>query len=292
MTKDIKPLLKEATQGLLTDDSLNQIETAFLEAVDSKVQLNVEAALDKQDAEYTEKLQALLEAIDADHSKKLTNVVEAIDANNAEKLKAVVKRYSGAITEDAKNLQEKLINDISLYLETYLDEVIPQETINEAVKNKKATIILKSLRESLAVDSALMNDSIKEGILDGKQQIDEALKELETHKQQIAVLRESLAKTQADLILEQKTALLPEKKKAYAKRVLAGKSPKFITENIDYTLSLFDKKDEERLETLKEEAFNNRTVKEDVVVEENVEEIINENVDPQLNTYLSELSRY
>ena len=191
-------------------------------------------------------------------------------------------------------MQEKLVSDVSIYLETYLNDVIPQDAVNAAVQNKKARIILKSLRESLAVDSALMSESIKEGILDGKQQIDEAQKELETTKQQLAVLKESLATTQANLILEQKTALLPEKKKAYAKRVLAGKSPKFITENIDYTLSLFDKKDEERLETLKDEAFDSRIAKDDVINEDvtDSDETINENVDPQLNSYLGELQRY
>lgn len=294
MIQDIKPLLKEATKGMLTSESLNQIETAFNEAVDTKVQLNVESALDKQDTDYTDKLKELLVAIDDDHTKKLVNVVEAIDHNNTVKLKSVIKRYGKALTEDAKNLQEKLVSDVSIYLETYLNDVIPQDAVNAAVQNKKARIILKSLRESLAVDSALMSESIKEGILDGKTQIDEAHKELETTKQQLAVLKESLATTQANLILEQKTALLPEKKKAYAKRVLAGKSPKFITENIDYTLSLFDKKDEERLDTLKDEAFDSRIAADDVITEEytEIDQTINENSDPNLNSYLGELQRY
>jgi len=294
MIQDIKPLLKEATKGMLTGESLNQIETAFNEAVDTKVQLNVESALDKQDTDYTDKLKELLVAIDDDHTKKLVNVVEAIDHNNTVKLKSVIKRYGKALTEDAKNLQEKLVSDVSIYLETYLNDVIPQDAVNAAVQNKKARIILKSLRESLAVDSALMSESIKEGILDGKTQIDEAHKELETTKQQLAVLKESLATTQANLILEQKTALLPEKKKAYAKRVLAGKSPKFITENIDYTLSLFDKKDEERLDTLKDEAFDSRIATDDVITEEytEIDQTINENSDPNLNSYLGELQRY
>jgi len=294
MIQDIKPLLKEATKGMLTGESLNQIETAFNEAVDTKVQLNVESALDKQDTDYTDKLKELLVAIDDDHTKKLVNVVEAIDHNNTVKLKSVIKRYGKALTEDAKNLQEKLVSDVSIYLETYLNDIIPQDAVNAAVQNKKARIILKSLRESLAVDSALMSESIKEGILDGKTQIDEAHKELETTKQQLAVLKESLATTQANLILEQKTALLPEKKKAYAKRVLAGKSPKFITENIDYTLSLFDKKDEERLDTLKDEAFDSRIATDDVITEEytEIDQTINENSDPNLNSYLGELQRY
>jgi len=303
MPKDIKQLLKEATKDILTDESLNQIQEAF----DTAVTLHVESALDKQDADYTEKTKALLEALDADHAKKLIRVVEAQDKNNANKLLQVVRKYSKTLTEDAKNLREYFTNNISKYLDVYLEKTVPQTSINEAVKNKKAAIILKSLRESLSIDSALMTESVREGILDGKAQIQEAQKELETAKQQLAVLKENLAKTQANLILEQKTAALPEKKKAYAKRVLGDKSPKFILENIDYTLGLYDSKEDERLETLKEEAFSGRTVKEDAIklnskgnavdkdgVEEKDEilEESNNNFYGDINPYLSELQRY
>ena len=74
--------------------------------------------------------------------------------------------------------------------------------------------------------------------------------------------------------------------------MLQGKSAQFILENIDYTLSLFDKKEEERLDILKEEAFEKRVVREQrVVVEESTQQ---EPVATSgaVNNYLSELSKY
>ena len=41
-------------------------------------------------------------------------------------------------------------------------------------------------------------------------------------------------------------------KEEYIKRVLSDKTPKFIEENFDYTLRLFDKKEQERIDIIRE----------------------------------------
>ena len=105
-------------------------------------------------------------------------------------------------------------------------------------------------------------------------------------------LQDQLARAQADVVFEQKTAQLPEGKRAYARRVLAGKSADFILENIDYTLSLFDKKEEERLDVLREEAFEKRVVRETPVIEESTESSETPVANTHLDHYLSELSKY
>jgi hypothetical protein len=137
-----------------------------------------------------------------------------------------------------------------------------------------------------------MKESVKDAVLDGKAQITEATTTASKLKQEVAALNEKLMRAQADLVFEQKTSTLPDTKKAYARRVLQGKSAQFILENIDYTLSLFDKKEEERLDILKEEAFEKRVVREQrVVVEESAQQ---EPVATSgaVNNYLSELSKY
>ena len=58
----------------------------------------------------------------------------------------------------------------------------------------------------------------------------------------------------------------------------------FINENFDYTLKLFEKNEESRLEGLKEQALED-TVKVDRIVEEKVET-------PAPSPYMSELSKY
>lgn len=295
MATEITKLLKEATQGILTDETLGQIQEAFDSAVNERVKIHVEKALTEQDAEYTEKAQQLLEAIDTDHSKKLQKVVEALDANNAAKLKTVINKYQSIVSEQAKQFKADLVGKVSDYIDVFIESKIPKKAIAEAVQNKKARIILNNLRESLAIDSALMNESLKEALLDGKTQITESRKVAEEAKSEAATLRETLAKAKAALILEQKTSKLSPKKKEYAQRVFEGKSPKFIMENIDYTLSLFDKKEEERLQTLKEEAFTHRQIKQDrvVVEEDTTEEVqtIEENFS-SVSNYLNELSKY
>ena len=295
MATEISKLLKEATQGILTDETLAQIQEAFDGAVNERVKIHVEKALIEQDAEYTAKAEKLIEAIDTDHSKKLQRVVEALDANNANKLQMVVNRYRKVVKEQASQFKNDLIDKVSDYISIFIESKIPTESINEAVRNQKARIILNNLRESLAIDSALMNDSLKGAIIDGKKQIDESRKIAQSHASELETLRESLNRAKADLVLEQKTANLNPKKKQYALRVFEGKSPKFIVENIDYTLSLFDKKEEERLGTLKQEAFETRKVKADrVVIEEETQTNLTEteNNFSHVSNYLNEMSKY
>lgn len=296
MAKEISELLKEATQGILTDETLTQIQEAFDGAVNERVKIHVEKALIEQDAEYTEKLEGLLEAIDSDHSAKLQKVVEALDVNNTNKLKKVVEKYQRIIKEQASEFKNDLIGKVSDFIDINLDNKIPQASINEAVKNKKALSMLNNLRESLSIDSILMKQSVRSAILDGKRQIDEAKQEALEARKQLSVVKEGLEKTQSELILESKTQHLSEKKKEYAFRVLKGKSPKFIIENIDYTLSLFDKKEDERLETLKEEALTSRKTKVDrVVIEESTEEVAPTHTQSEyrdVTAYMPELSRY
>lgn len=306
MGKEISNILKEATQGILTEETLNQIESAFNQAVNERVKIHVEKALNEQDSEYSEKLEKLLETIDIDRTTKLKKIVEAVDANNAQKLKMVVGKYQKVIGEQARQFKDDLVDKISHYLDLFVESKVPQKTIEEAVKNNKARIILNNLRESLAIDTALLSDSLKDALLDGKNQIQEAKKSEQLAKIELQTIKEEFEKTEATLLIESKTAKLSPKKREYALKVLDGKSPKFIRENLDYTLSLFDKKEEERLALLKEQAFEKRQIKSDRPVtgevssnvfglETDEDELIAESNQEKfghVNNYLNELSKY
>lgn len=274
-------LLPKELQEVLTEESVSAIETAIKE----KVELSVEAALTNQDELYAEKLEELVAAIDKDHSNKLKRVVEAVDTNNAQKLIKVVKKYEKEINEDAANFKETLVESISDYIEEYIDEAIPTQAIEEATKNRTASEVLKNLRNVLAVDSTLMKESVKDAVVEGKNKIDELTARLNEVEKENGLLKEAYNTAKSDLFLEQKTSGLPEKKKDYLKKVLGDKSPTFIKENFDYTARLFDKKEQERIDVIKEEAFTNRKVKADApkVIEEKKTEVT--------NPYLSELQR-
>lgn len=278
----VNELLPENAKDILTEESLNAIEQAF----SSKLKLTVESALAQQDELYAEKLEQLISAIDKDHTAKLKTVIEAIDHDNTKKLYNVVRKYEQSLTNEASKFKNTLVESISDYLEEFLNEAIPYESIQEATKNRTAREVLTNLRKVLAVDSALMSESVQDAVIDGKKQIDVLSQEVERLSNENNLLKESYLKTKASLLIESKTSTLPEKKKEYIKRVLGDKTPKFIEENFDYTLKLFEKKEQERIEVIKEEAFKNRKVKSDApIIKEQV------STPRQVNPYVSELSK-
>ena len=181
-----KQALPEQAEEVLTEESVQAIETA----IEEKIQLSVEAALTNQDELYAEKLEELVTAIDKDHTDKLKRVVEAVDHNNANKLIKVVKRYENELNGRASKFKDTLVESISDYLEEYLEESVPTQAIEEATKNRTAREVLSNLRKVLAVDSTLMSESVKEAVMDGKTQIDELNAKVNALAKQINVLRE------------------------------------------------------------------------------------------------------
>lgn len=281
----VSTLLTDEAKQVLTEESLQAIEDAFTK----KLNLTVESALAQQDDLYAEKLEKLISAIDKDHTSKLKRVVEAIDKSNANKLIKVVNKYENELTTEANNFKETLVESISNYLEEFLSEAIPVEAIAEATKNRTAREVLGNLRKVLAIDSALMSESVQDAVVDGKKQIDELSKKVEELTKENSLIKENYSKTKSALILEAKTSGLSDKKKEYIKRVLSDKTPKFIEENFDYTLRLFDKKEQERIDIIKEQAFNERKVKADAPI---IKESTQPKVSQDSNPYISELQRY
>ena len=295
MAKTITDVLKEQTKDILSEETLSEIETVFNEAIEAKAQLQVEAALVQQDEDHAAKVQELLEAIDNDHTAKLERIVEAIDNDRAMKLAAVVQKYEDALNEGADTFKEGVITKISDYLDLYLEETFPQEMLEEAVNNKRAGNVLAEVRQLLGVDMALAKETIKEAVLDGKLQIDEASQELTTAKEENAVLAEKVTKLEAALVLEQKTRDLDQEKANYAQKVLGDKPAEFILENFDYTMKLFDKEATRELEVLREEASITTTDVDRPIVESTEptsQPVAEQKADPMFNHYMGELGKY
>ena len=254
MSAKITEALKELTKDVLTEESLEEIKAAFDAAVEEKATLQVEAALAQQDTDHAGKVKQLLEAIDKDHTTKLEKLVEAIDSNHLEKLKNVIAKYETVVSEEAGKFKGEMISNISDYLDLYIEQQIPAESIKEAAENKQAAMLLDSLRNKLGIDLAVAQESIKTAIVDGKKQIDEATTQAADVSKANENLQNELAFTKTQLVLERKTSGMPEQKKNYMYKVLSGKTADFITENFDYTLQLFDKQEAKALDKMKEEA--------------------------------------
>lgn len=289
---NISEVLKEATKDILSEETLKEIENVFNTTVNERVELHVKKALTEQDEDYSAKLEKLIEAIDTDHTTKLQKVVEAIDTDRAAKLKTVIEKYETALQNEAATFKNELVAKISKYLEVYLENKIPEASINEAVKNKKAVKVLENIRNILAVNMAVSNESIKDAVVDGKNRLNEAAKQLEASNEKVKTLAEELTKVKAELTLEKKIQELDDDKKNYARKMLANKSEKFINENFDYTLGLWEKNEEVKTDNIKEEAVKTAASSEvdRPIVTESV--AINDAADPSFNAYLSELKKY
>ena len=236
----------------------------------------------------------MLEVVDKDHTKKLLKVVEAIDNNHSHKLQLLVAKFNKELNNNAKGFKDSIVNNISTYLEAYLDEAIPAEKLTEAVKSKRAEVVLEQIREMLGIDMAVAQKSIKSAIVDGKRQIDEANRRLEAAQKELKQIKEEYSKSSSELVLEKKLNTVSGKKKDYLKKVLSGKTSEFIKENFDYASTLFDKSTSERLQTLKEEATTATTSVDRPVVEENVIEENNNDFDKAsyMSPYLKELNKF
>jgi len=275
MSKTITSILKEAAGDILDDKTLTAIEELFNTAVDEKTQLNVENALTAVDQKHAKKLEAVLEAVDADRAKKLDRVVKVVTENHTKKLKAVVRKYETALNEEAKSCLDTLVGDLSDYLSSYIEELVPAEQIQEAANNKRAANVIENLREALAVDLALSKKKIKGAVVDGKQRLDEATEQVLFLEEQNEKLTKELINTKSRILIEEKSKGLPAEKKKYIMKVLQGKSKQFINENFDYTLRLFDFENNKKEDDLRQEAQKNRKGKDaDVIVEENRQSVL------------------
>jgi len=285
----ITDTLKEAAKDVLTEETLEEIQNTFNEQLESKAdersKIAVEAALNEQDEKYAEKLEALLEAIDKDHCRKLKRVVESLDNDRTNKLKRVIKKYQSELNTEAVKLRDAIVESASEYLDSYIDEALPVSSIQEAVDNKKALGILENFRQTLGVDLALANETIREGVVDGKKQLDESNEQLKITSQQRNTLAEEVAELKKTIFLSEKTKNFDEKKTNFITKTFKGKDLDFIQENFKYTVKMFDKKHTEALDILKEDAISNSEIKNEVK-----QELTTESTDVK-NPYVSELSR-
>lgn len=267
MSEEISKILKEATKDLLTEETLKVITEAFEKKVDEKASLAVEAALVQQDEEYATKLEKVLEAIDADHTSKLEKIVTRIDEVHAEKFKIaltkldedrtaklekLVKVYESALKSEADKFKTSLVENVSNYLELYIDKSIPAQQIQEATQNARSRKIVDEIKRLVSLDETFVNESIKEALLDGKRQIDEANTKAAEANKQSKLLNEKVENLEKTILLEKKVANFPAAKKSYMIRVLSEKDAKFITENFDYVSEMYEKNEEEAVQTLKE----------------------------------------
>lgn len=267
----IKNILNEQFKDLISEETLNTIEEAFLQAVEEKskekIQLESESVKQKLDEHYTAKLEEVIEKIDTDHSAKLKKLVEAIDTDHAVKLQKLVKgidkkhtemlqqvveKYEGELQEEAKQFQDRIVEEVSNYLDLYLDKNLPKQQIAEAVQNIKAAKQLAQIRQIVGISEEFVDTEVKEALIDGKKTIDSLRAELNEALKESAQLNQRANKAEATIILEKRTADMPSAKKQFVTKLLGNKAPQYIEENFSYVVEMFEKEAQEEVDEIKE----------------------------------------
>jgi len=294
---NIKAILEKLDKEVLSEEAATEIaeafETAVKEKAESRVKLEVESALSKQDEEHAGKLQKLLEAIDTDHTSKLEKVVNTIVENHTEKLNQIASYYKKALNEKASAFSEKIVTELSNYLDLYLEKIMPQEQLNEAVQNVEARHKLNAIREMIGFDKDYFDASIKESISSGKKKIDELSEKLnESYKENEALL-EKIQKVEAHSILEEKTKGMPSSKKEFIVKLLNDKSSSYIQENFNYVVEMFERSEEEATTELVSEAKQKAVSRDAKVPTQEVvtEETTSNQGSSLVSEYLNELNR-
>jgi len=240
---DVKSLLEKLDSSIISEEVAKEIAEAFETAVNEKVEarasLQLEKALSHQDDDHAEKLKKLLEAIDTDHSDKLQKVVNSINENHTTKLEQLVSFYRKALNEKAENFSKKIINELSTYLDLYIDKLVPADQLHEAVEN------------------GFVNKQIKNTLSEGKSIIDDLNSKLNESNKEKQELLEKVQIIEANMILEQRTKNMIKAKKDFVVKLLGDKSQSYIEENFNYVVEMFDAGEEEKTTGLVAEAKQN-----------------------------------
>jgi len=294
---NISAILKNIDQSVLNEETATAIAEAFNSAVQEKVAarvgLEVEKALSEQDENHANKLKTLVEAIDADHTSKLQKVVEAVTLNHTEKLKKIVSLYRKAINEKASSFSDRIVGEMSNYLDLYLDKLIPKEQLSEAVANTSAKQQLEQIKRIVSLDPSALNEDFKRIVIEGKSKIDNLQAQLnETYKQNLQ-LNEKVRQSQASLLIEQKTKGMPSSKREFIVKILEDKTPEYISENFNYVVNMFEREDRSSSRELAREASKTAVSKDAKVVypERMLSESVQTNTSNPVNQYLVGLKK-
>jgi hypothetical protein len=295
---DISTILKTLDQSVLNEETATAIAEAFETAVNEKVQtklsLELESSLLKQDEDHASKLENLIEAIDLDHCNKLKEVVDTINENHASKLEEISEFYTKALNEKAESFSDKIISEMSNYLDLYLDKNLPVTQLEEAVSNTHAKVQLQKIKDILGIDPETINENVKVVLKKGNDQINDLQEKLNEAYNQNTKLSLQVENLNSSLLLEKKTNGMASSKKEYLKKILSDKSPSYIEENFNYVVEMFEKDDSSERAMLAEQAqtksFSKDVKVPSLVISESVDKSINNEFNP-VTDYLTELRR-
>lgn len=269
----------EAAKTRLDEDYTDKLKM-LIEKLDKDHAEKLQTVIEKIDEDHSQKIVKLLEAVDVDHAVKLQKLVKNIDVKHTGMLNQIVEKYEGQLNNEAKGFQERLIEEVSNYIDLYIDKTIPKNQISEAVDNIKAQKQVTEIRKIVGISEEFVEGEIKEALVDGKNTIDSLRGELNSVLKENIKVNHELKKAQAKLLLDEKTADMTDSKRNFVHKLLKNKDPQYIAENFQYVVDMFEKESQQEVEQAQEEVLTESFVASSVDVpkeQEQQEEILEEN---------------
>lgn len=256
--QSVGEMIRESMGDVISPELAEKINEMFEEAVSSQVEarlkIAVENELDKMDESHAEQLEKLLEDIDTDHLAKTKKLMAAMDENYSCKLVAYAEKMQKELNENAKSFQTTLKESISQFLDNYLDDAIPMQTIEEAVQNTRSRKMVQKIKGIIGIDPSFVSESVKSAVMEAKAKmtkLEQTVAELTESK---TTLEKQLGETSRKLMLEEKTSGFAPEKRDFIKRRLSDRTAEEIEANYDYVCEMFEADQRERRESLRESA--------------------------------------
>jgi hypothetical protein len=290
MDKELQSIFESLDSQIFTDELKTAISTVLKEAVEKKVSDRIDLELQQMDESHAEKTSLIIgrleetfnkyrEQVDVDHCKKMLDVKKTLEESYGKKLLVVKEAYEGVLKKDAIATRDQLVEAVDGHLTAYLEKAIPREKIEEAAKTQYVKEQLDNIRRIAGVDKSMLSENIKQGIVQGKNQMDKLVKEN-------AELKRAKAIAESKKILAEKTAHLPTEQAKFVRSKLEGKTADFINENISYVLDMFARQENTERQTLLKEHKVVEVDRAQIVADETVNKIQTESVDPLMGMYL------
>ena len=262
-------------KGVIDINESNKMKTEFTTKLEEQKEKMMEIALKVVDADHSQKLEEILEHIDSEHSTKLEEVLEHVDNDHSEKLQHIIESMDEDHTSKLNVLaecivtskDEKLIGNVSSYLDTYLEEVSPKETLVNEAKMQRYESMFDTFKQQLAINEDYVQDEVKEAIYDAKQQMDSLTEKVDKLMVEKVTLKSEIKDMKRNDLLSEKVEDLSPKMQSYIKTYFKESNAVEINENFDSAISSFKENEKSERVALMEKNKNRGVHTKQIVTE-------------------------
>lgn len=264
----------------------------------------LEKVIEKFDSEKAEALKELEEANDADATEKLQTVIEKADEEATEATEAIVEALIEDHTAKLKEVkefyedkfEEKIVEQISKFLETYVEELIPESQTIDYIRLQTLEETFNRAKKMFGATDEFMQGEVKVALDEAKTELDKKDDRIEDLIAEKVELSSKIKSFEAEKMLSEKTADMTDGEAAFVRNFLKGCDVVEIQERIDEAVAAYKADEEaERQEVINEESETEIEVPETQVdetqINERTEVVEESNSNPYISQYVKNFKK-